>query len=177
MDIYMEMSTKLRHNKIACGFTVRAFPIVEQGASSMQEECSLVYWGKKGEPDFLKLVDLSEIKDMKKFKKTTMNALHCVQPDFVLFHKNKFTENAESTRVAGLPDLIVEIWSDGNSAEEKLFKHNLYSTSNCTEHWYIEQDSNEVACYFGHGKIENQSLLNILETRGGLKFDLRYLAI
>ena len=173
----MEMSTKLRHNKIACGFTVRAFPIVEQGASSMQEECSLVYWGKKGEPDFLKLVDLSEVKDINKFRKTTMNALYCVQPDFVLFHKNKYIENTESTRVAGLPDLIVEIWSDGNSNEEKLFKRSLYSTSDCTEHWYIEQDSNEVICYFGENKIESQFLSNVLITRGGLKFDLRYLVI
>jgi len=54
---------------------------------------------------------------------------------------------------------------------------NLYATSDITEHWYIEQDSNEVICYFGKNRIEGQFLSNILITRGGLKFDLRYLAV
>ena len=44
--------------------------------------------------------------------------------------------------------------------------------------WYImEQDSNEVACYFGRNRIDDQSLTDILVTRDGLKFDLRYLAV
>ena len=41
----------------------------------------------------------------------------------------------------------------------------------------MEQDSNEVACYLGRDRIDNQSLSNILATRDGLKFDLRYLAV
>jgi Uma2 family endonuclease len=100
-----------------------------------------------------------------------------VQPDFMLFKNNPYVENKRQTRTAGCPDLVVEIWSDGNSKNDRAFLQNLYATSDITEHWYIEQDSNEVICYIGHEKIKNQSLTEMLETRGGLKFDLRYLAV
>jgi len=56
-----------------------------------------------------------------------------------------------------------------------LFKDNPYLK--ITEHWYIEQNSNEIICYLGSSRIENQTLSDILVTRNGLKFDLRYLAI
>jgi Uma2 family endonuclease len=85
--------------------------------------------------------------------------------------------NERETKTAGYPDIIIEVWSKSNDDSERDFKLDLYSSSPITEHWYIEQDSNEVICYFGKERIENQYLNNILVTRNGLEFDLCYLAI
>jgi Uma2 family endonuclease len=95
----------------------------------------------------------------------------------MIFKSNLYVENKRQTRTAGQPDLIVEVWSDGNQESERDFKKYLYSTSPLTEHWYIEQHSNEVECYIGKNRIGGQSLKEILVTRSGLKFDLRYLSI
>jgi len=38
-------------------------------------------------------------------------------------------------------------------------------------------DSNEVICYIGKNRIDNQNLADVLVTRSGVEFDLRYLAI
>ena len=178
MDIYMPMSTTARHNRIAMTLSGTVLELLrKKEVHALSEECSLVYWGKKTEPTFLSLVNISEIEDPAKFKESVIEDLYYVQPDFMLFKNNPYIENKRQTKTAGQPDLIVEIWSDGNSKNDRAFLQNLYATSDITEHWYIEQDSNEVICYAGRNRIENQSLTDILATKGGLKFDLRYLAI
>ena len=178
MDNYMPMSTTVRHNRIAMTLTGTVLDLLrKKEVHALSEECSLVYWGRKTEPTSLKLIPVSEIEDLTKFKESVIDDLYYVQPDFMLFKDNPYVENKRQTRTAGCPDLIVEIWSDGNSKNDRAFLQNLYATSNVTEHWYIEQDSNEVTCYFGRDKIENQCLADILFTSKGLKFDLRYLAV
>lgn len=178
MDIIMPMSTTVRHNRIIQTLTGRLLDKIENNElHALSEECSLVHWGKISEPSSISLVDIKEIEDMQKFKEATIEDLYYVQPDLLVFKSNPYIENKRQTKTAGQPDLIVEVWSDGNSKSDRDFKKYLYSTSNITEHWYIEQDSNEVICYLGKSKLENQCLSNILVTRGGLKFDLRYLAI
>ena len=178
MDIYMPMSTTARHNRIITTLMSSVVDLLrKKKAYALSDECSLVYWGKKTEPTSLSLVDIKEIEDMQKFTKIIIEDLYYVQPDIMIFKSNPYVENARQTRTAGQPDLIVEVWSDGNSKNDRAFLQNLYSTSNITEHWYIEQDSNEVACYFGNDKIGNQNLADILFTNDGLKFDLRYLAV
>jgi Uma2 family endonuclease len=110
-----------------------------------------------------------------------MSELRRVEPDFMLFDKNAYIENNISggvrTRIAGFPDLVIEIWSEANLIEERKFKKILYSTSPVTEHWYIEQDSNKVECFLGGNDLPPQSLKNILRTQDGVEFDLRYMAI
>ena len=178
MDIYMPMSTTKRHNRLVTTLMNRVFHFVEKGElNALQEECALVYWGTKDLPNGFRLVDAKNIDDIKYFTDTTINELDYVKPDFVLFKNSLYLENERQTKTAGQPDLIVEVWSDSNSKNDRAFLQNLYATSDITEHWYIEQDSNEVSCYFGRDRLENQSLSNILVTRGGLKFDLRYLAV
>ena len=178
MDIFMPMSTTARHNRISMTLSGAIIELLrKKEVHALSEECSLVYWGKKTEPVNLSLVDISEIEDLAKFKDSIIEDLYYVQPDFMLFKNNPYVENKRQTRTAGQPDLIVEVWPDGNSQNDRAFLQNLYATSDITEHWYIEQDSNEVICYLGRNRIENQSLTDILSTRGGLKFDLRYLAI
>jgi len=177
MSVYMPMSTTGRHNRITGTiFSAVVDLLRKKEAYALHEECALVHWGYKGKSDFKKLVDINNIDDISKFTKVTINELDYVQPDFILFKKNRYLCNERETKTAGYPDLIVEVWSEGNSKEERKFKLDLYSSSPVTEHWYIEQNSNDVLCYFGGGKIENQFLTDILATRDGLKFDLRYLA-
>ena len=178
MDIYMPMSTTARHNKIVSTLIGSVIDLLrKKEVHALSEECSLVYWGRKTEPTSLSLIDIKEIEDMKKFTEIIIEDLYYVQPDIMIFKSNPYVENKRQTKTAGQPDLIVEVWSDGNSKNDRAFLQNLYATSNVTEHWYIEQDSNEVTCYLGCNKIENQSLTDILVTRDGLKFDLRYLAV
>ena len=177
MDIYMPMSTTARHNQITTTLISSVIDLLrKKEAHALSEECSLVYWGKSTEPTSVSLIDLDEIENMQKFKEAVIEDLNYVQPDIMIFKANPYVENARQTRTAGQPDLIVEVWSDGNPQHEREFKKYLYATSEITEHWYIEQDSNEVTCYLGRGRMENQSLTDILLTRGGLAFDLRYLA-
>ena len=172
------MSTTARHNRIAMTLSGTVLDLLrKKEVYALSEECSLVHWGRKTEPTSLRLVTVSEIEDLSKFKESIIDDLYYVQPDFMLFKNNPYIENKRQTRTAGRPDLVVEIWSDGNSKNDRAFLQNLYATSDITEHWYIEQDSNEVTCYFGRERIENQFLTDILFTRNGLKFDLRYLAI
>jgi hypothetical protein len=172
------MSTTARHNRLSATFIGTILDLLrKKEVYALHEECSLVYWGKKTEPTGLRLVDISEIEDLDKFIHSTIEDLYYVQPDFMLFKNNPYVENKRQTRTAGCPDLIVEIWSDGNTKNDRAFLQNLYATSERTEHWYIEQDSNEVICYLGKNRLENQYLTDVLVTRGGLRFDLRYLAV
>lgn len=174
----MPMSTTVRHNKLTTTLISSVIDLLrKKEAHALSEECSLVYWGRNTEPASLKLVDLNEIPDMRKFTESTIEDLYFVQPDMMLFKSNPYVENKRQTRTAGQPDLLVEVWSDGNLQSERDFKRYLYSTSGITEHWYIEQDSNELVCYFGRERLKSQFLDNVLVTLGGLKFDLRYLAI
>ena len=178
MDSYMPMSTTARHNKLTTTLISSVIDLLrKKEAHALSEECSLVYWGRNTEPTSLKLVDLNEIPDMQKFTESTIEDLYFVQPDMMLFKSNPYIENKRQTRTAGQPDLLVEVWSDGNLLSERNFKKHLYSTSETTEHWYIEQDSNEVVCYFGKEQLKSQSLNNVLVSQRGLRFDLRYLAI
>ena len=178
MDVYMPMSTTARHNIITGTIFGSVLDLLrKKEAHAMHEECSLVHWGKKTDPASLCLVNISEIENMAIFRESIIEDLYYVQPDFMIFKNNPYIDNKRQTRTAGQPDLIIEVWSDGNTKNDRAFLQNLYATSEITEHWYIEQDANEVACYFGRNRIESKSLLDILETRNGLKFDLRYLAI
>jgi len=155
----------------------RIFNRIESGELlAFQEQCPLVYFGTKELPAGFKLIDAESIKDAQRFLENITELEH-VKPDFMLFKNNAYLRNKKQTRTAGQPDLIVEVWSESNTDDDRAFLQNLYATSSITEHWYIEQDSNEVICYSGSNRLENQSLVNILVTRSGLEFDLRYLAI
>ena len=178
MSVYMPMSATGRHSRLLMTISSAVIELLrKKEAYAVQEECALVHWGYKGKSDFKELVKIPEIEDKDSFIETIINELDYVQPDFLLFKNNPYLCNENETKIAGCPDLIVEVWSKGNIKAEREFKLDLYSTSPITEHWYIEQDSNEVVCYLGKNRLENQSLFNVLVTCGGIKFDLRYLAI
>ena len=178
MDIYMPMSTTKRHNRITGTLFGSVLDLLRRNEiNALQEECALVYFGTKELYNGFKLVDVSGVDDVTHFTENVITELEYIRPDFILFKNNLYLENKKQTRTAGQPDLIVEVWSDSNTPNDRAFLQNLYATSSITEHWYIEQHLNEVTCYFGQDKIASQSLAEILVTRSGLKFDLRYLAI
>jgi len=176
MDSFMEMGATARHNELITALLRKILNFVDGGKSKLfHENYSLVYWGNRKELDTLELVDIKRIKDIENFKEN-MNELRRIEPDFMLFDKNGYIENKKRTRIAGFPDLVIEIWSEGNSDMEQEFKKFLYSTSPATEHWYIEQDTNDVECCKGNEVLPAQSLKNILRTQNGVEFDLRYMA-
>jgi Uma2 family endonuclease len=178
MDIYLPMSTTARHNKFITALLLKVGKLVETAeAEVFHENCALVYWGEKKNSKSFELVDVNKLEDKEDFIDDVLLDLEYVQPDFVLFKENPFLQNKKQTRTAGCPDLVVEVWSKHNTKNDRAFLQNLYATSDITEHWYIEQDSNEVICYYGKNKIKNQFLTDILVTCNGLEFDLRYLAI
>ena len=175
---YYPMSTKKRHNRIISTLIGNIFEFLKsKEADAFHEECALVYYGKRTIPENICLVDISKIEDISYFRSNVIDELRYVQPDFVMFKENPYVENERETLTAGQPDLIVEVWSDGNTKEDRLFLQNLYATSPITEHWYIEQNSNIVQCYMGCEKLPDQNLTGILRTQKGLEFDLRYLAV
>ena len=177
MNNIMPMSTTIRHNKITRTLSSSTMELEKkQKALVLQEECALVHWGDKRKNDLIKLINIAEIDNIDEFKKT-INTLDYVMPDFVLFRNNPYLHNEYDTRTAGYPDLIIEVWSDGNDKNDRESKLNLYSTSPITEHWYIEQDSNTVKCFMGEKAIKTQYLSEILKTQNGIELDLRYLAL
>ena len=175
--IPMAMGTTHRHNGLVTTLMNRIFNRIESGELlAFQEQCPLVYFGTKELSVGFKLIDVKSIKDVQRFLENITELEH-VKPDFMLFKNNAYLRNKKQTRTAGQPDLIVEVWSESNTDDDRTFLQNLYATSLITEHWYIEQDSNKVICYLGGNRLENQYLTNVLVTRNGLEFDLRYLAI
>ena len=178
MDIFMPISTTVRHNKIIMNLIARLWNRIEKKElHALSEECSLVYWGNPFEISSLRLVNLSEIDDIQAFKDGVIEDLYCVQTDLMVFALQPYAENKRQTKTAGQPDLLIEVWSDGNTKFDRDFKKYLYSTSAQTEQWYIEQDSNDVECYLGKERLLPQSLKKVLRTVNGIEFDLRYLAL
>jgi len=140
-------------------------------------DCDLAYFGSR--QDYGHLVDLDEFDEAKlaEFQENTMNNLSIVLPDLLFFKQNRRIYNKNETRIAGFPDLVIEIWSESNTHKEIEFKKSLYSTGATTEHWYIQQDSDVVERFHGDKKLADLSLAEPLITAGGLELDLRYLAI
>ena len=174
----MEMGTSWRHNRILSSlqrFVLNLFwdDYVQSKIFSSQEQLALCYYGNPEESGMYELVDI----DDNDFSADDINLLKVVQPDYMLFINNNFMLNSFETRIAGKPDLIVEVWSKDNKPKHRYFKETLYSTSSITEHWYIEQDSNNVRCMLGKNLLPKQSLKDVLITQNNIKIDLRHLAI
>ena len=177
MDNIFEMGATKRHGQTIGAFFSEVWERVKaKELLVIADSCGLVYYGNKQKcPANCELI--MDIADEILFKNSIINDLGAVTPDFMVFQKNSYIMNNKETRIAGCPDLIVEVWSEDNSDKDRAFKKYLYATSPTTEHWYIEQDSNVVECWYGQERIENKNLENILISRNGIKFDLRYLKL
>jgi len=151
-----------------------AYSSKNSGIKIYGEGAALVHYGQRSKRQCeLSLVDISQIKNA-----DVLDDLYFVEPDFMIFHKNVELWNKRETKLAGYPDLVVEIWSDSNTQLDREEKFLIYSNSGGnTEHWYIEQDENEINCYVGEKQITQQNLKDVLRTQNGLEFDLRNLAL
>jgi hypothetical protein len=171
------MSTTPRHNHLTISLTSCIFELFKKKeVYPLQEECALVFYGKRmsGEEE---LIDPKTIESIEEFKSYAVHELDFVQPDFLLFQHNEFIQDTHKLKTAGIPDLIVEVWSHSNKKIERDMKFRLYSSSNKCEHWYIEQNNNLVTCFRGKQQLKNQYLSRTLITTTGLEFDLTHLAL
>ena len=177
MNNFMYMGTTDRHNRLVSFLIGEIFPLIKKKEIHvLHENCPLVYFGAKSSSTDFRLIDIKNIGSMERFL-DNITELEYVQPDFMIFKDSPYLQNKKQTRTAGRPDLIVEIWSESNTDNDRAFIQNLYATSPITEHWYIEQDSNQVQCYMGKEPLQDQYLTNVLITQKGIEFDLRHLAI
>ena len=177
----MPMATTDRHNKLTSSLFGEIYDLFKKKeAHALQSDCALVHWGQRDRNEWTSLIDVKDtdnIDDVEEFLQATIIELDYVMPDFMLFKNNSYLRNERGTRTAGQPDLIVEIWSRSNKEIDRNFLRQLYATSDVTEFWQIEQNSNIVKCSIGVTKLPEQSLTNILKTQKGLEFDLRHCAI
>ena len=104
--------------------------------------------------------------------KAHINRFKVVYPDFMIFEKNSYIINEKRTRVVGIPNLIIEVWSDSNSDEEKEEKRKLYKTGR-SEFWEIRQDSIWIDCHSADGKLYKQSIEHMLLTPWKDRIDLK----
>jgi len=87
----------------------------------------------------------------------SMNELRITYPDFMVFKSNQCLMNENRTRFAGIPDLIVEVWSPFNSTAEREEKRELF-INETSEFWEIEQNSIEILCWRADGTSYKQYL-------------------
>ena len=177
MDLSTKMATFPRHGHLVMGFFPNILELFKNNeVYPLQEEQILVYKGKRysGEES---LIDVEKIVDMQKFRGIAIEELGTIQPDFLFFKDNAYVQSLNTLKTAGVPDLVVEVWSESNDLEEREFKYRVYSSSGKCEHWYLTQNSNEVECWLGKEKLKTQTLKRILKTSKGVEFDLMYLAL
>jgi len=176
----LTMMTSQRHGNILSVLNLEFFSkyrkeLISKKFNLRQEEGALVHWGEK-KSGTMHLVDINALENTQYFLTEIINDLEYVQPDIMIFKNHPYLTNRNENRAAGFPDLLIEIWSKGNTTIDIKLKMDLYKTAPTTEHWYISQDSNEVECWLGDKPLAAQTLANVLKTQGGITFDLRDLA-
>ena len=183
-DELFSSPTTGRHNLIVGGLKTEIHLAVRNAVKSgkafvFTDTVALVYYGSVKNPldySMRKLVDVREIGDLTGFTEKVINKLDYVEPDLMLFNDSTFVVNKDGTRYAGVPDLIVEVWSESNTDLHKQVKFDLYSASPDLEHWYIEQDSPVIRCFMGKSELAQQDLTGPVATQRGIAIDVGYLA-
>ena len=171
-DQLLRMGTLPRHNHLVSTFFGNIFPLFQKKKLyPLQENCFLALYGKKYSNDE-RLIDPNILSDI-----SILEELDVIQPDFLLFQYNPYIQSPSTMRTAGIPDLVVEVWSKSNDQLERDMKFRIYSSHPDCEHWYVEQDSNIVKCFKGKDSLPNQNLKDMLRTSTGLEFDLTHLAL
>ncbi len=74
---------------------------------------------------------------------TKLDEDNVVQPDILFVGVSRY-HLIEKNCIAGSPDIVVEIWSPGNTKAERKRKHDLYQSKAVTEYWQIEPTQKEV---------------------------------
>ena len=170
----LQMATKPRHNQLACGFFAGLIhKIKARKLYALQEQCYLAYMGEKYSGNE-RLIDIRH--EFQPDIDTFLETCGVIQPDFLYFSTNTYIQNSTTMITAGIPNLVIEIWSRNNQ-HDKDFKFTIYSSSPQCEHWYLTLDSNEVQCWKGKEQLRAQSLTRVLKTTEKIRIDLRYLSL
>ena len=99
-----------------------------------------------------------------------------IMPDIFLFDQQPFKTSKSGITTAGFPDLIIEIWSDGNKLSRRKELHSLYMTSPVSEVWYLNQENTLIERWYKQRQLPNLDFRELIQTQNGLEFDLRDLA-
>lgn len=122
------------------------------------------------------LIDVSALTELGiQYIKDQMGKFGYSYPDFMIFKDNPVIISDNKTRYAGMPDLIIEVWSKSNKKEEKEQKRNLYRT-NKSEFWELDQDSPKILCWHKDGQMYEQHMDQPVKTPWGETLDLTELA-
>ena len=177
MSYIIEMGTLTRHNNLSSSFLPNIWDLFRnKEVFALQENCMLCFNGRRYS-GLEELIDLDKIEDLTTFKLEIINKLDFVQPDFFMYYKNRYIQNKSTSKTAGVPDLVVEVWSESNSFEERKFKKSLYGSSDKCEFWEIEQDSNYLKAHLGTKELWEKSIDSLIYSQNGLCFDLRHLYV
>lgn len=124
-----------------------------------------------------KLIDLDGLNAEQKEKiAENINRMKFTYPDYMVFKENPKLMNEHRTRVAGTPDLIIEVWSPFNSPEEKSEKRHLFIAPK-SEFWELDQNSLKILCWKPNGSSYIQYLNRTVKTPWGEELDLTPLAL
>ena len=122
------------------------------------------------------LIDISKLTDAQRQKlRKVMSKMKYIYPDFMIFKDNPIIINRSETRYAGIPDLIIEVWSDIDSEDQKKYKRNLYCTQK-SEYWEIEEYSPKIVCWNKDGTKYEQFMDKPLLLPWGEELDLSELS-
>lgn len=167
----LTMGTTVRHMEILDVFTEfsnqkkRQDPTIKTG----REQIALVENG--GE-----LIDVSAYTELGiQTIREVMSTMDHSYPDFMIFKDNPVIINEKRTRFAGIPDLIIEVWSESNPKPDRERKRKMYRTPQ-SELWEINQDSPVIICWKKEGKMYEQHMDQTVKTPWGEALDLTELA-
>jgi Uma2 family endonuclease len=83
---------------------------------------------------------------------------NAVQPDLVFIAKENLSIIQE--HIHGVPDLIIEVLSEGNKSHDLKTKKELYEKFGVKEYWIVDPSSRQAMGYFFYlGKYESPILL------------------
>lgn len=99
------------------------------------------------------------------FLDETRNA---VQPDIIVILNENKGHFTDSGHFSGVPDLLIEILSDGNKNHDKILKKDLYEQFGVQEYWMIEPDTKLCLVYY----LVNNKYQKISEGIGSLNSQL-----
>jgi len=167
----LTMGTTIRHMEILDAFTIfsdgtkKQDPKVKTG----REQIALVM-------NYDKLIDISELAESDiRTVIANIGKLKYTYPDFMIFKNNPVIISDNKTRFAGIPDLIVEVWSKANPEADREQKRHLYRTDK-SELWEIDQDSPIITCWNAKGEMYQQHMEKKVITPWGEDLNLTHLA-
>lgn len=73
---------------------------------------------------------------------------NAVQPDIVVVLKDNLKILNEEGHIHGVPDLLVEVLSPGNTDHDRIRKKNLYEKFGVKEYWIVDPDTKHVSVFF-----------------------------